>query len=365
MQSLRSLIVAAAVAVVGCSANRSAPTEVAPAAEPVNAIAGDASWWARFGVAPPPRAAEHDRLRVHLAWVASQLAAAVPDRLSPEARARRAGLIEELRAYAAAGEFPQHTTWRGSRRPRFVDDEGRLCAVGHLIAHTAGRALAHELGARYEYAYLDDIDDPRLDPWLAAHGLDRREAAMIQPAYSPCDAWGRGPSGCAERELARYPWRLGIAAGGGIGHADGGWLSYFTWGLDLRRALTSYLAVGITDVAVWPGTAPDGSGYAAFTATPVLEISRWPPSKWSTQGRTQKHLDLGLTTQYVASGGAPAAGLGAQLALGVRLDAPDAAEVGFRIGATVALRDGYAADRRLSAGSITPFLQFSIAWRPN
>lgn len=57
-------------------------------------------------------------------------------------RARRANL-GRLRAYRLAGEFPRNTVAPGRRIPIFIDEEGRLCAMAHLVM-TSG----HEEAAR-------------------------------------------------------------------------------------------------------------------------------------------------------------------------------------------------------------------------
>jgi hypothetical protein len=92
-------------------------------------------------------------------------------------------LLDELAEYRGRARFPQNDRYP-SRRPRFVDGDGDVCAVGHLIEVSAGRALTEAIARRFEYAYLLEIDEPRLAAWIASSGLSPIELAMIQPGYS-------------------------------------------------------------------------------------------------------------------------------------------------------------------------------------
>ncbi len=141
----------------------------------VNAIIGDESW---TDASAPSNGSEVERIRAHLHHVIR--------RLAHDGTPRRTHLLKALRTYANAGVFPQRTADRyAGRRPRFRDDRGVWCAVGQLIVASGEGALARELAAAYEYAYLMDIDDPRVDAWAKQHGFLRRELAMIQPSYGP------------------------------------------------------------------------------------------------------------------------------------------------------------------------------------
>src|SRR5262249_19207898 len=159
---------------------------------------------------------------------------------------------------------PQLDGPRAHRTPRFVDPQGRLCAVGFLIATTEGVAVARELGAHYEYARIADIDDPRLDGWADAHGLTRHDLATIRPQYGfepHWTGWGHKVSGgdhWPDENLSGHRVSLGFGFGGGLTKADGRDLSYFLWGGDVRVALTSWLAIGVGDLSVRAGPEPTG-----------------------------------------------------------------------------------------------------------
>lgn len=146
----------------------------------VNAVIGDESYIARFGVAPDARIDEDLRLRVHLAYVEQLLRARTPAVFDDARRAARARNLDLLHAYIERGEFPRNHTFAG-RRPHFIDEDGRICAVGYLIEQTAGRAAAEAVNAAHEWDYLDEIDG--IEAWVAASGLTVEELAMIQPSY--------------------------------------------------------------------------------------------------------------------------------------------------------------------------------------
>lgn len=149
---------------------------------PVNAVLGNESFRRVHGTAPGPATSERHRLRTHLAYVEALLRARVRPDLSSARRARRHALLDSLRAYRRAGRFPRNTEVPG-RSPVFIDEQGRLCAVGHLIAVSAGRDLAERIDARYHLADVRDMALPAIDRWAERHGFTRRELAMIQPMY--------------------------------------------------------------------------------------------------------------------------------------------------------------------------------------
>lgn len=148
---------------------------------PINAVVGDASWIERYGHAPTAseQGLEDERHVVHLAWIERRLRAAPTDHLDPERRAMRAYLLDALHAYTERGAFPVNEP--GVVGPRFIDDEGTICAVGYLIEVSAGRELAELMDERHEHEYLLDIDDPELSAWIGSSGLSAEELASIQP----------------------------------------------------------------------------------------------------------------------------------------------------------------------------------------
>lgn len=153
-------------------------------ADAINAVVGDVSWIAAHGRTPTAadELREVERVSTHLAWVEAELRRAEVSHLSPEAKSRRAALLDALAEYRGRARFPRNERYPG-RRPRFADDEGNVCAVGHLIEVSAGRALTEAIDARFEYDHLLDMRDDRLAAWIASSGLTALELAMIQPGY--------------------------------------------------------------------------------------------------------------------------------------------------------------------------------------
>lgn len=150
------------------------------AADPINAVIGDASWRG-----DPSQGTEVERIRAHLAYVEGLLREA-PAGLSGAPLARRHEALDALARYREAGVFPR----RGAdpypgRRPRFIDDRGVHCAVGEMVRATGHAELARQVNARFEYAYIEAIEDPGLARWAKRHGFTLKELAMIQPGYSP------------------------------------------------------------------------------------------------------------------------------------------------------------------------------------
>lgn len=131
------------------------------------------------------RADEISRVRAHLTAALDHAQARDVSALTPHQRELRAQSLAVLEHYIARGVFPRRTddAYPGLR-PRFIDDRGVHCAVGHLIAASGAPDLARAIDAAYEYAYVRDIDSPALLAWADAHGFTVDELARIQPSYS-------------------------------------------------------------------------------------------------------------------------------------------------------------------------------------
>lgn len=153
---------------------------LARAADPINAIVGDASWRD-----VPVDGTEVDRIRAHLGFVLALLEPRTEGLTAPQ-RARRSAALDALAAYREAGVFPRRTgDLYPGRRPRFIDDRGVHCAVGEMIRATGHGALAARIDRRFEYAYVEQIDEPGLSKWARDHGFTTKELAMVQPGYDP------------------------------------------------------------------------------------------------------------------------------------------------------------------------------------
>ncbi len=142
---------------------------------------GDDGFVTEFGREPTP-AEEHLRTHAHLVAVRALLGGRPATR--PELGARRTELLRYLDDYIAAGTTPMndHLPWRS---PVFIDDAGRICAVGYLIERSVGRPLASRIGGAHRYDFLEDIAAamPEVRAWVASSGLTLDELASIQPGY--------------------------------------------------------------------------------------------------------------------------------------------------------------------------------------
>ncbi|HRE91108.1 MAG TPA: hypothetical protein PK095_18445 [Myxococcota bacterium] len=121
-------------------------------------------------------------MQTHLVYVREWLANRPATR--PELAARRALILSHLDAYIAKGTTPEnrHLPWRN---PVFVDNAGKVCAVGALIeaTHPAGRALVETIAARHRHDYIEDIHMAEVLAWVEGSGFTLTELASIQPGY--------------------------------------------------------------------------------------------------------------------------------------------------------------------------------------
>ena len=130
--------------------------------------------------------AEIDRLRTHFDIVDTELRARAASALTPDRRARRDRLIEWLRDYRHAGEFPVNSGYADVAVPIFRDADARLCAMAYLIARSGRGDIVERIASERNTAYVRELtDDPELVAWLDDHGLTAAEAGRIQPMYGP------------------------------------------------------------------------------------------------------------------------------------------------------------------------------------
>ena len=153
------------------------------ATDEVNALVDNAGYVAATGHAPTTATADDARVRAHLAFAERQLRQQPVANLHPALAARRAHLLDLLHRYWVAGVFPRNYDHPGERRPCFIDRDGRLCAVGYLVAATAGRAVAEGINAAHQYDAIADMRAPALARWVRHSGLSVAECALIQPNY--------------------------------------------------------------------------------------------------------------------------------------------------------------------------------------
>ena len=153
--------------------------------EGINPVLGDASFKKTYGYLPGENTGETLRIYTHLTYVEKKLREQDVSHLSQEKREQRAKMLDLLQNYRLTELYPESSYHPDKRRPVFIDDNGNLCAVGYLIAETAGRETAEAINKRYRFAELQDMQMDAINEWVAESGLTKKELAMIQPAYAP------------------------------------------------------------------------------------------------------------------------------------------------------------------------------------
>jgi hypothetical protein len=189
-------VTAVALALTTATASTPSPDPASHRADgPINAVLGDASFLAAFGRLPDARTDDRLRIRTHLRWVRHRLEAAPDGHLPAGLRSARARNLERLARYIEEGRFPRNPRMVRERRPNFIDDEGRICAVGYLVRADLGTAAVEAIRRAHQYSFLLDMDSALLDAWQRSSGLSLLELASIQPGYGPGDpGWVEGPA---------------------------------------------------------------------------------------------------------------------------------------------------------------------------
>lgn len=218
-----------------------------PTVRPVNPILGDSPYRTVFGTAPSTDTPERLRIRTHLAAVEAVLRARDVSHLSSARQSRRGEMLDALHAYWTAGSFPQNTEVPG-RTPIFIDAEGRLCAVGHLLAESVGPDLAEWIDTRYHFAAVRDMDASILDDWASRYGFTRQELAMIQPWYGPPPSEDDEDTVNEGLEVATLSLSAGSALLNGVLQERGMTPSWIAGGVGVASGTTS-LAIALSDRA--------------------------------------------------------------------------------------------------------------------
>jgi len=93
--------------------------------------------------------------------------------------ARRAVQKQRLTAYANARVFPINNETYGMAN-LFLDDEGRPCAMAHLIWQDGDQKLVRKTARTDNALLLGNVTDGALMEWMLVSGLTQDEAAFIQ-----------------------------------------------------------------------------------------------------------------------------------------------------------------------------------------
>jgi len=246
MRPSRAILLALLAALSGCAAiPELAPPDATPEADPRLRSAGLLRASGADAVPLPPGADEQALLRRHFDAVLARLesdgprsldlavargaeaaGAATPAELR-ELRARLAAERERnlavLRGYRDAGRFPRNDVAPDRAVPIFVDRADTACAVGFLMRESGWEAAVAAIARDDLHVFVVDVSDGPLLAWVAASGLTREEAALIQPTYSPPPAEATVAELIAEDgALERYGVRYSDFAFEALLHEPGG-----------------------------------------------------------------------------------------------------------------------------------------------
>jgi hypothetical protein len=125
-----------------------------------------------------------ERISAHLYYVEKELRKNIPKGLNRKALQKRNALLDTLKNYAFAAQFPQNIG-HSTRRPYFIDHRGVHCAVGYLMTASGHANLSKQIQKEHNFDYLRDIKTTGVAEWAAEHGFNAEELAWIQPGYLP------------------------------------------------------------------------------------------------------------------------------------------------------------------------------------
>lgn len=298
----------------------------------VNHRLGDLSFMLAFGRKPTAADPDALRMRTHLD-LALRILRARPA-TAPALAARRATILEHLATYRDKGAVPENAHV-GRRNPVFIDDAGRICAVGYLIEQTAGRDLAEAVAERFRFSYIGEMQLPALGAWVAASGFTAAELELIQPAYSLptieslwttfvgplrlrirppdgpftiVDEWKRTTTGAWKRGHMDGHWERRDAAGAVMGTGDfvGGRGSWRAVHPDGRVAVEGDLA-NDAPAGAWRAFYPSGNPSIEGHFANALRSGRWTyyfdgPGKPVMARGEYRHVEVGLWEHYDREG---------------------------------------------------------------
>ena len=105
----------------------------------------------------------------------------------PELAARRAQMIDWIREYREAGQYP--TDARGQPLSVFMDRRGIRCPMAELIFRSGRADLVRAVLAENNTVRLADVTEGPLFDWMASSGLTQEEIALVQGAMEWDMSW--------------------------------------------------------------------------------------------------------------------------------------------------------------------------------
>lgn len=148
-----------------------------------NPIIGDKAYFHTYGAYPDKTVDEQVRVRTHLLYVLDLLRSADVSYLPQSLRDKRNENLDHLATYVEQGIFPANEAYLGQRKPCFIDQEGRICAVGYLVEQSASREIAEQINTDHQYETIMEMESELIETWVKESGLSKWECAMIQPTY--------------------------------------------------------------------------------------------------------------------------------------------------------------------------------------
>jgi hypothetical protein len=215
----------------------------------------------------PARAVEVRRIQVHFDSVLAELPARDVSALSLAQQARRAAVLETLRAYRDRGVFPHNYDFPNQAVPYFVDRKtGTLCAVAHLLESTGRRDIVDRVARANNNILVPELaGDTAFAGWLESNGLTLAEAAFIQVPYMD------GPPAV---DLSKNQRSSGYTAGSialmSGAAASGVWNAIANADGHSRVATTLGMATGVAAVALAAGGAGSRDASTSLVAGNVV-----------------------------------------------------------------------------------------------
>ncbi len=147
-----------------------------------------------------------DRIQKHLLLVEQSLRERRTSHLSSIQTVNRMKMLEVLHDYAMAKKFPINTE-HAVRQPYFIDKFGTHCAVGFLVKESGFGWISKDISEGQNFAYVREINSPKLIQWSKDFGFSLTELAWIQPAYMPDQTYsqiGNGANGKVTNSIGNY-----------------------------------------------------------------------------------------------------------------------------------------------------------------
>ena len=148
--------------------------------DPINKIIGNTSFYETYGRNPTDYDDEKLRIKTHLIFVLNLLR----EKYRNKEKSKTNKVLDYLDEYIQLEQFPTNLELN-YRNPIFIDKEGNYCAVGYLIMKTLGKETCKLIDEKYHFNYISEINNEILINWLEDYGLEKVDAEMIQPGYTP------------------------------------------------------------------------------------------------------------------------------------------------------------------------------------